>query len=362
MRNLIILLFLLSLLGVNNPQIRTSTSKVVNEKLELTSSYGVFPWATIWGTHVHFIITMKSNPLNLTVPGLLSVEYTMFGQDKKFYTNLLMNFNQSVDLLEIRNMSKKVSRKILEVFNHTQLRTLYRSWPHDFNNKTKTFEIFYQYGYLPYNIKTALEFLKFKPNEGFGELIDENFLRVYIPGNITSGAFFEYKYKCKEKLLILEVQANVDEIVEEFGRHNTPFKGGKRTVDLQKLLRKTPKGITEESVIELKVWNYTREGYIMKILELQPYTPLKKIKIRDCDGVECRWKTEELDNIRITLLLEKEERNKFSIDLSLLTLIIAMASTTITMLIIAKRYAKTKDKNTAKMKSLSVAQKKECST
>lgn len=217
------------------------------------------PFGAFWGSNVIFQLMLQPGPLDLTkYESLSSAKYVMAKIDTKHVINMYLSFDPESSNHE--QNAQEVSEELLQTFNHTMLEQSIKSGP-DYNSETNTIDFFYRCESLPLDLEPVIAFLRHKPTEGFGKLINENFLSLYLPGNAASGiSHLKYTWTRTDGSWILTVGGSVSE----------KFSPTEKTIDLNKLINNNESimGTTDKSFIKVRL--FPTKKYTMSVLDIFP--------------------------------------------------------------------------------------------
>ena len=93
---------------------------------------------------------------------------------------LVMEYDPSVSNETVMEYASVVSEEVMELINQTSLPIFFKKVYKD--NSTNTLVAIIDHGYLPEALDSLRGLLKYRPREGFADLITDDFLRNYIPG------------------------------------------------------------------------------------------------------------------------------------------------------------------------------------
>lgn len=78
-----------------------------------------------------------------------------------------------------------IREEFLRVFNQTNLSLFDKG--HIIDNATKTIRVHMDSGFIQGDLTSIENLIKYKPDDGFGQLITRDFLSLFIPGNFSCG-------------------------------------------------------------------------------------------------------------------------------------------------------------------------------
>ena len=315
LRFIILLILVISLtISIGQSEISRAREKdmQVKEEIELEIGYFILPPEEYWGTNVRFKISVPEL-LNLSskYEHLMSLEYEMIKRGK----NALMNLNLTFGRSNLIDVAETVSRDILKIFNHTTLQIIHKSGPIE---KISTTEFLYQFGEFPYSLETVLSFLRYKPKTGFGELIDEDFLSAYIPGNATKGIVYLAYTWTKGLGWYLTIESSI----------NMQYSPGQKIVNLNELIKnEKPITTSNQGVIRVFIWNWTlgARKYIFRVLHI---TPLGYVQKRSKESITYEWVfNDSIQNVVVILQTERipQHRNNSVIYGIVITIVVTVS-------------------------------------
>lgn len=295
------------------------------QEIKLEIGYFIFLDDELWGPNVEFKLFTPKLPDLSKYERLISTEYRMFYKDKsKASTSMFLNLNFESHVSD--EVVNNVSREILQIFNHTMLETLYKSGP---IYKNTTVGFLYTFGTLPYSMETVLNFLRYKPDSGFGKLINEDFPSMYIPGNATTGmVYLAYQWE-KGQGWHLIVESSL----------NTLWSPGKKIVNLNELLRNEKSINATNGMIKVFIWNWTlgKYNYIFRISSVSPSGYIEK---KNQNSITYGWTVN--DSIQnVIIYLETAKTPKPRNNLIIYATVIAVGVTIAIIIIVYTKLKKT---------------------
>jgi hypothetical protein len=275
------------------------------ETIHLNVSFGLFPGEDhlVINTGFWFINVPSGPPINTSLQAFQHFsysEYYIFKYGEQYLVNLFCYYSQNIG----KGSADEVTKELLKAFNHTSLKALAQSSQSD--NNTVTFR--YQYGYLPNSISTIKNFLKYKPEAGFGKLLNDNFLRSYVPGDSNTGviAYYNLTKVGSEFRWDLYLCGSTSVCLRKFenGNWGETAELGERILDLNQILNNSgPIVAIGQSIIRVDVSNRTEKTkkYFISIEEILPndYTTYPQQ-----DSITYIWSlssNKNLENIRIKI-------------------------------------------------------------
>jgi len=92
---------------------------------------------------------------------------------------LVMEYDSSISKETVMEYASVVSEEVMELINQTSLPIFFKKVYKD--NSTNTLVVIIDRGYLPEALDSLRGLLKYRPREGFADLITDDLLRNYIP-------------------------------------------------------------------------------------------------------------------------------------------------------------------------------------
>jgi len=130
-------------------------------------------------------------PINTSLPafnkGFVGLEYALTPETRKFFITFNIFFNLTTDNESVGSYANDIINEFFRAYNYQELTLLWKSQ----GVYQSQIVVHKSFGYLPLNKEQVLAFLKFRPVEGFGVLI-ESLLDKYVPGNETTGLTVSY--------------------------------------------------------------------------------------------------------------------------------------------------------------------------
>jgi hypothetical protein len=283
-------------------------------------------------------------PVNISLPGVwdhfrsatLYVGYNFLG----FYAY----YDSQIDINITKTHAKEAAEEFLKAFNYTDLTIVSEHEP-SFNNSTGTVNFFWGFGpIISKNMETVEKFLKYKPNVGFGSLINKNFLNLYLPGAPNTG-LVDLKYDLVKNMTSgsysweLTVGSSVSEL----------FLTGEKSADLNKLLG-NDKPITAVSQglsrVRAEISNRTEVSLFKTeryILTIQQVSPPGYIATSDVNNEEMIYDwflspNSSMDNVVVTFQTDKLVTSNLYFPIELLVPVICAIILSITAVYLIYRY------------------------
>jgi hypothetical protein len=127
-------------------------------------------------------------PVNTTLSafndGFIEAKVEIIRQGRKCFIAVTAYYNLSRTGTETADeYANDIANEFLKVFGYN-LNSIHQH--HEINSSTNTIKVVQQFGYLDYSMYGISPFLKYRPTDGFGKLID-NFLPLYVPGSDVIG-------------------------------------------------------------------------------------------------------------------------------------------------------------------------------
>jgi hypothetical protein len=130
-------------------------------------------------------------PINYSVEAFndhfKSAKYVLVREGKNFVAYLIVTYT-TMDAGKAENYTDDILSQFLGLFN---LNLSVIDKDHTFDNATSSIIVSRKLGYIEYQVEPVEEFLKYKGN-GFGGLISDEFLSIYVPGDSYTGCSIEY--------------------------------------------------------------------------------------------------------------------------------------------------------------------------
>jgi hypothetical protein len=190
----------------------------------------------------------------------------------------------------------------------------------------------YIFGDLPYSVETVQNFLRYKPETGFGTLINKNFLNIYIPGNATKGiTYLTYNWE-KGLGWYLTIESSL----------NGQWSPGEKIVSLNELIGNEETIGANHGLIRVFIWNWTlgKYKYIMKPLSITPngYTVEKEE-----ESVTYEWRLDDFTQIQnVVIHLETSKISKSQSNSTISAIAIALGGIIVVIFIAVKKRRKCK--------------------
>jgi len=307
---------------------RAEDKNIVDQEIELYVKYFILPTEEYWGCNVRFKVFIPEMPNLSKYENLISLELRMVEYRSHGKERLFLNLTFGIPPTD----AEKVVEEVLKLFNYTTLSKIHESGPVSETNVTNFLYIF---GDLPCSVETVQDFLQYKPETGFGKLINKNFLSIYIPGNATKGiTYLAYNWK-KGFGWYLTIESSL----------NGRWSPGEKVVSLNEFIGNEEPINANHGLIRVSIWNWTlgKYKYVMKPLSITPNGYIVK---KEEESVTYEWRLDDfiqIQNVIIHLETSKISKSQSNSTISAIAIALGVITVVILLLLQKRRKCKSSD-------------------
>lgn len=245
-------------------------------------------------TNVEFYFNHVPSPVNLSLPEFDHLNWAQYSTkrwlNQKMFISLTLQYSKETNALK----AYQAAQEFLRVFNHSSLQLL--------STMNKTTEFIYTFGYLKENLENMKNFLRFRPQTGFGSIVDK-FLQLYIPGKNNKGMYAYYTLSKNKQGYFWQLA------IKASGPESIQF-GNLKTIELKQILNsEEPIVASDRSAIIIRVTEnetISNKLYTMRVKSIFPLPNRTEV-----DTVNQKrkyvWELDEyqqLDNIKLDIELD----------------------------------------------------------